>query len=78
MNKYIFLTNEGSTYQPNSNSIEPDCENAQVIGFANGDTKIDAFNNLLNKNSKIQYTTFNEVYCYKIEDNSPKYFYVKS
>ena len=32
MNYYIFLTNEGSTYQPNFESIEPDCDNTQVIG----------------------------------------------
>ena len=27
MNKYIFLTDEGYTYQPNSTSDVPDCEN---------------------------------------------------
>lgn len=31
MKKYIFLTTEGYTYQPNSESIEPDCDNAQLI-----------------------------------------------
>lgn len=25
MNNYLFLTNEGYTYQPDSESIEPDC-----------------------------------------------------
>lgn len=77
MNKYIFLTNEGSTYQPNSNSIEPDCENAQVIGFAEGNTQIDAFNNLVKENRKIKETAFNEIYCYQIKDNKPEYFYIK-
>lgn len=77
MRRYIFLTNEGSTYQPNSNSVAPDCENTQVIGFAEGNTKMDAFNNLLNENRKIKETAFNEVYCYQIEDDKPKYFYIK-
>ena len=39
MNNYIFLTNEGYTYQPDSESIEPDCENAQLIGIAAGNTE---------------------------------------
>ena len=36
MNWYIFITNEGYTYQPNSESNEPDCENAQVLGIGLG------------------------------------------
>ena len=77
MNKYIFLSNEGATYQPNSNSIDADCENAQVIGFANGDNEKEAFDNLLKENEDIKNTNFNEVYCYKITDNNPKYFCIK-
>lgn len=34
MNKYRFLTMEGYTYQLNSESIELDGENAQLIGIA--------------------------------------------
>lgn len=33
MNTYIFLTNEGSIYQPNFESIEPDCRDTQVLGI---------------------------------------------
>ena len=47
MSKYIFLTNEGYTYQPNSESVEPDCENSQLIGITEGSNQEDAFNNLL-------------------------------
>ena len=43
MNNYLFLTNEGYTYQPDSESIEPDCENAQLIGIAAGNTEEEAF-----------------------------------
>ena len=34
MKSYIFITTEGFTYQPGSESPEPDVENCQVIGFA--------------------------------------------
>ena len=47
MNKYIFLTTEGYTYQPNSKSIEPDCDNAQLIGIVEGINQEYAFKNLL-------------------------------
>lgn len=39
MNNYLFLTNEGYTYQPDSESIEPDCENSQLIGISPGNTQ---------------------------------------
>lgn len=35
---YLFITTEGYTYQPNSESIEPDVENCQVIASAEGGT----------------------------------------
>ena len=47
MKSYIFITNEGFTFQPNSEDYEPDIENSQVIGFAKGNNQNDAFNNLL-------------------------------
>ncbi len=43
MNTYIFTTVEGFTYQPGSETIEPDIENCQVIGFAQGRDEEDAF-----------------------------------
>jgi hypothetical protein len=52
MRNYIFLTAEGFTYQPNSESIEPDIENLQVIGFAKGEDAKEAFQQLL-KDKKV-------------------------
>lgn len=49
MHNYIFLTHEGYTYQPNSNSDAPDIENLQVIGVADGENEQDAFYNLMNE-----------------------------
>ena len=72
MNKYIFLTTEGYTYQPNSESIEPDCDNAQLIGIAEGINQEDAFNKLLNKYDYLKQSNFKEIYCYQLIDNYEK------
>lgn len=69
MNNYIFLTNEGYTYQPNSSSIEPDCENAQVLGIVTGESENDALKNLLEQNAYLEDSSFNEIYCYKISND---------
>lgn len=80
MSKYIFLTNEGYTYQPDSESIEPDCENSQLIGIAKGKTQEEAFKNLMNGKEYLRQFNFNEVYCYKLAEEyeeSQRYFYIK-
>lgn len=80
MNKYIFLTNEGYIYQTNSESIEPDCENAQLIGIASGNTQEEAFKNLINEKEYLREFNFDEIYCYKLAENfeeSKRYFYIK-
>lgn len=80
MNNYLFLTNDGYTYQLDSESIEPDCENAQLIGIESGNTQEDAFKNLINENEYLRQFNFNEIYCYKLAkdyEESKKYFYIK-
>ncbi len=80
MNKYIFLANEGYIYQPNSESIEPDCENAQLIGIASGNTQEEAFKNLINEKEYLREFNFDEIYCYKLAENFEeikRYFYIK-
>lgn len=69
LNKYIFITNEGYTYQPNSSSLEPDCENAQVLGIVIGENENDALKNLLEQNTYLRDSDFNNVYCYKLDSN---------
>lgn len=81
MSSYIFLTNEGYTYQPNSDSIEPDCENTQLIGISNGENQKEAFENLIKERKYLKKFNFDEIYCYKLDENfkkSKKYFYIKS
>lgn len=79
MNKFIFLTSEGYTFQPGSKSIEPDIENLQVLGIASGFDQENAFNNLLKNNLHLVTTTFIETYCLQLDHNyldSKRYFYI--
>jgi hypothetical protein len=68
-NHYIFLTNEGHTFQPESESMEPDVENLQVIGFSSGITSKEAFEKLLVENSYLKQTSFNNVFCYELSED---------
>jgi len=72
MNSYIFITTEGYTYQPDSESAEPDIENCQVIGFAEGKNKQKAFESLVQKNNCLLETTFDELICFELKH--PNYF----
>ncbi|MFQ5891161.1 MAG: hypothetical protein ACE5HW_00015 [Candidatus Methanofastidiosia archaeon] len=80
MKNYIFITDEGCTYQPNSNSPEPDIENCQVIGFAIGNNKNEAFDNLIKENEYLLDTNFNEIICIELKNedyySESKYFYL--
>jgi hypothetical protein len=66
MRTYIFLTDKGFTFQPNSESIEPDIENLQVLGISKGRDSKDAFENLLKENGYLIDTTFNNVISYEL------------
>ena len=69
MGKYIFLTQEGFTYQPESKSDTPDIENLQVIGFSIGKNSDEAFNALIEDNLFLKETNFTEIFCYKLDDS---------
>jgi|LGVF01.2.fsa_nt_gb hypothetical protein len=75
---YIFLTIEGSTFQPDSTSIEPDIENIQVIGFASGNESQDAFEQLLKENAYLVETNFDEIFSLALSGSTEKkYFSLK-
>ncbi|HHT9133878.1 MAG TPA: hypothetical protein ACFYD2_03155 [Candidatus Avalokitesvara rifleensis] len=67
MKTYIFITEEGLTYQPNSESTEPDIENCQVIGFAEGNSPEEAFDNLIAENGYLLETNFDEIICFELK-----------
>lgn len=81
MKSYIFITAEGYTFQPESTSIEPDIENCQVVGFAKGKDPQQAFQNLIQENSNLLETTFDELICYELKDidhTKKSYFYLNA
>lgn len=74
---FIFITFEGYTFQPNSNSDIPDIENMQVIGFSKGLNSKEAFENLKIKSSYLQETNFNEIISIELKDKKFEYFNLK-
>jgi len=78
MKSFIFITQEGLTYQPDSESPEPDIENCQVIGFAEGQDENEAFQNLIEENEYLLETNFDEVICMELKNedyySKAKYF----
>ncbi len=78
MKSFIFITEEGSTYQPDSYLGEPDIDNCQVIGFAQGIDERDAFTNIVKENEYLLETTFDEVICMELKHSDhykhAKYF----
>ena len=69
MDNYIFLTDEGYTYMPNSESDVPDINNLQVIGISNGENEKDAFYNLMSQSENLMETSFDKIFCYKLSNN---------
>lgn len=81
MDNYIFLTDEGFTFQPDSESDTPDIENLQVIGFASGDTAGQAYRNLLVDHSYLKETAFDQIFCYRLDksyENTKRVFHLKT
>ena len=68
MKSYIFITTEGYTFQPGSESIEPDVENCQVIGFAKGKDPKQAFQNLIQENQYLLDTSFDELILLELKN----------
>ena len=80
MKAYIFITKEGSTYQPDSVSPEPDIENCQVIGFTTGNDEYEAFKNLIRESGYLLDTNFDEIICIELKNENyyekSKYFHL--
>ncbi|HAO92369.1 MAG: hypothetical protein A2X93_01510 [Deltaproteobacteria bacterium GWC2_56_8] len=78
MKSYIFITSEGFTFQPDSDSPIPDIENCQVLGFGSGVDSDDAFRNFLKENEFLLDTSFVEVTALELANNEERYFYLKN
>ncbi len=67
MNYYIFLTDEGYTFQPESEEDLLEINNLQVLGFTMGADADEAYKNLIVENPYLPETTFEKIFCYKLD-----------
>lgn len=65
MNNYVFISNEGTTYQPDGSFIE----NSQVVGYGYGDTVDDALNNMIAESSYLINNSFRELLAIEIKND---------
>ncbi|MFQ5442479.1 MAG: hypothetical protein ACE5EB_07135 [Thermodesulfobacteriota bacterium] len=72
MKKFIFLTAEGYTYQPDSESSVPDIENLQVVGFGEGKTIDDAVLNMVREYPYLKDTNFDDLIGMELKDGQSK------
>lgn len=70
MKSYIIISPDGYTYQPNSEVIEPDIENLQVLGFSKGNDGEDAVSNFLAQSEWIGETSFDKVFVLELKKDS--------
>lgn len=63
---YIFLTDEGSTYEPIVNETSKEIENLQVIGWHSGENADDALANLLKENNHLKDTIFKNIFSFPL------------
>jgi len=77
MRHFIFLTQEGYTFQPNSESATPDIENLQVLGIASGTDEQNAFDNFIKENEYLLDTDYEDVAAMELKNEKHYYFSLK-
>ena len=68
MNSYIFLTDEGYTFQPETEDEPVVIDSLQTIGTSRGTDAMDAYRNLLAENPHLQERKFEKIFCYQVDD----------
>lgn len=68
MNSYIFLTDEGYTFQPETEDEPVVIDSLQTIGTAKGTDAMDAYRNLLAENPHLQVRKFEKIFCYQVDE----------
>jgi len=68
MRHFIFLTNEGTTFQPSDADIGDEIENAQVLGWGDGEDEDEAIRDFARNHSYLYDSTFNEAVMYELVD----------
>ncbi|MCL5991884.1 MAG: hypothetical protein M1419_07255 [Bacteroidetes bacterium] len=71
-NKYIFVTTEGTTFAPNSDFVDSEFDNLQVLGFSEGGNPDQAFKNFLKENKSYIDSNFDKLICWQLSDDYEK------
>ena len=78
MRYFIFLTQEGYTFQPNSESATADIENLQVLGTASGENEKKAFDNFVKENEYLLHTDYEDVIIMELKSEKVYQFSLKN
>ncbi len=76
MKSYAFLTTEGYTFQPGSDSEEPDIENCQLIGIGKGFSAEEALLDLITSDKNILETKFDKVFSMELGNDHQEVFFL--
>jgi hypothetical protein len=68
MNSYIFLIDEGYTFQPETEDKPVVIDSLQTIGTAQGPDAMTAYRNLLAENPQLQERKFEKIFCYQVDE----------
>ena len=69
MAKFIFMTNEGTTYGEDERGRLEIVENTQVLGTAQGENARSAFLMLICENEWLMNFSFEDIFCYKLAED---------
>jgi hypothetical protein len=77
LDKYIFISPDTLTYQPNTDSPEPDFEEMRIMGFGPGQTIEDALKDILELNEDMEATRPDLTFHLDFRNEHRKYFRLK-
>ena len=62
------MTDEGYTFQPETEDEPVMIDSLQTIGMAKGTDAMDAYYNLLAENPQLQERKFEKIFCYQVDE----------
>ena len=66
MKEYIFITSEGYTFQPESDFVESEMDNLQVLGLSKGLNTNNAIENFMQDNKFLKELNFDNVLVFEL------------
>ncbi|MCK4654213.1 MAG: hypothetical protein KAU01_07185 [Candidatus Cloacimonetes bacterium] len=70
---FIFLTDEGYTFQPESDFVESEMDNLQVLGLSKGLNINEAIENFIQENEFLNELNFDNVLVFELISNNQVY-----